>query len=250
MIAITCQDQSEEPDVTPPHPPSPRGDAVDGARAIAPVLLGAAPFGLVAGVAGVVNGATVLQTSAFSLVSFAGAAQIAAMDLLGAGATPWVVLLTMVAINLRFVLYSAGIAPWLGEEPGHRRALGAYLITDHAYVVSTQRFAGHSPIAHPAAFYLGAAATFWAVWQIATIVGALAGSRLPTSVPLTFAAPLSFLALLVPQLHRRPAAAAALVGGGVAAVGHDAPAHLGTLLGCLAGVAAGTWATRGRRGAA
>lgn len=233
--------------MTEPHPPTPRDDALDGARTIAPVLLGAAPFGLVAGVAGVVNGATVLQTAAFSVVSFAGAAQIAGMELLGGGAALWVVLLTMVAINLRFVLYSAGIAPWLRGRPGGERALGAYLITDHAYVVSTQRFAGHYPVAHPAAFYLGAATAFWVVWQAATVVGALAGSRLPTSLPLTFAAPLSFLALLVPQLRRRPAAAAALVGGVVAAIAHDAPAHLGTLLGCLAGVAAGTWTARGRR---
>lgn len=221
-------------------------DVARGARAIAPVLLGAAPFGLVAGVAGVVNGATVVQTVAFSMVSFAGAAQIAAMDLLGAGASIWVVLLTMVAINLRFVLYSAGIAPWLSTDPPHRRALGAYLVTDHAYVVSVSRFAQSPPVNRPADYYLGAAAAFWVTWQVATLVGALVGRGLPASIPLTFAAPLSFLALLIPQLSTRPNIAAAATGGVVAMVGRDAPANLGVLLGCVAGVAVGTWAHRKR----
>lgn len=225
-------------------------DTARGARAIAPVLLGAAPFGLVAGVSGVVNGATVLQTVAFSVVSFAGAAQIAAMDLLGGGAAIWVVLLTMVAINLRFVLYSAGLAPWLRDEPRRRRALGAYLVTDHAYVVSSTRFTRAPPLSRPADYYLGAAAAFWVTWQTATLAGALIGRGLPESIPLTFAAPLSFLALLVPQLTAWPHLVAAATGGLVAVVGHGAPANLGVLLGCLAGVLAGTWAHTRRSGSA
>lgn len=226
-----------------------RTDAARGARAIAPVLLGAAPFGLVAGVSGVVNGATVLQTVAFSVIAFAGAAQIAAMDLLGDGAAVWVVLLTMVAINLRFVLYSAGLAPFLRADPAHRRALGAYLVTDHAYVVSTDRFARPPTLAHPTSYYLGAALAFWVTWQVATLAGALMGRGLPPSIPLTFAAPLSFLALLVPQLRSRPGMVAATTGGAVATLGHAAPANLGMLLGCLCGILAGTWATQ-RQGAA
>lgn len=225
------------------HPALRDSDLARGATAIAPVLLGAAPFGLVAGVSGTTNGATVLQTSAFSLISFAGAAQIAAMDLLGNGASIWVVLLTMCAINLRFVLYSAGLAPWLRDQPRTRRALGAYLVTDHAYVVSVGRFAQRPPVARPADYYLGAACAFWVTWQVATLVGAAIGTGLPTSVPLTFAAPLSFLALLVPQLTRWPNLAAAATGGVVALVGRDAPANLGVLLGCLAGIAVGAIAS-------
>lgn len=224
----------------------PRGgtDAAQGARAITPLLLGAAPFGLVAGVAGAVNGATTLQTVAFSLVSFAGAAQIAAMDLLGQGAAVWVVLLTMVAINLRFVLYSAGLAPWLRTEPLPRRALGAYLLTDHAYVVSSARFVRPPPVPRPACYYLGAALAFWVTWQVATLVGAVIGAGLPDSLPLSFAAPLTFLALLVPQLTSRPNVAAAGTGGLVAVAAADAPANLGMLLGCVSGILVGSWVHR------
>jgi len=89
-------------------------------------------------------------------------------------------------------------------------------------------------------YYFGAAATLWVNWQICTIVGVLIGTAVPDSLPLDFAVPLVFLVLLVPAITSRPAAVAAIVGGGTAVLSAEAGAgHLAVLCGALAGIAAG-----------
>lgn len=218
-----------------------------GAVAISPILVGVVPFGLVAGVAGVENGATVVDAVAFSLLAFAGAAQIAAFDLLGAGAPLAVVIGTAIMINLRFVMYALSLAPHLAQEPVRRRVLGAYLLTDHAYAIALFRYGQEPAPRSRGAYYLGAAMAFWVTWQVATLVGALLGGGVPEQVPLGFAVPLSFLALLVPTLVDRPTAVAALLAGTVATAAHDAPANLGMLGGAVAGVGAGALLSRARR---
>jgi predicted branched-subunit amino acid permease len=212
---------------------------VRGAVAILPVLVGVVPFGLVAGLAGVSNGLGVVESVALSVVTYAGAAQIAALDLIGSGAPTAVVLLTAGIINLRFVLYSATLAPFFrGTGPG-RRALGAYALTDHAFALSVTRFPDMPSRSERVAFYLGAAGLFWVVWQVCVLAGSLLGAGLPSSGLLSFAVPLSFLALLAPQLTSRPPIAAALAGGTVAVATHGLPANLGMLAGTAAGIAAG-----------
>lgn len=206
-------------------------------RTVAPVLLGIAPFGLVAGAAAVDVGLPVSGAVALSVVVFAGASQLAAIDLLGQGAPAVVVVLTALVINARMVMYSASLAPYLREEELGWRTLEAYLLTDQAYALSVTRFAdGDVPRRW---FYLGTALPLWVVWQVATVAGALAGARIPESVPLTFAVPLTFLALLVPAVEDRPTAAAALVGGSVATLVTGLPYNLGLLAGALAGIVAG-----------
>lgn len=149
----------------------------------------------------------------FSVVVYAGAAQLAALDLLGGDTAVAVVVLTALVINSRFVLYSASLAPSLSEVPRGRRLLGAYLLTDQAYAVSLVRF--RSPVDAPGRwrFYLGASVVMWVTWQVSTVLGALVGGAVPNAVPLEFAVPLAFLALLVPTVTDSATAVAAVVSG-------------------------------------
>lgn len=211
-----------------------------------PILIGVLPFALVAGAAGVQNGLTVLETVSFSMLAFAGAAQITAAQLMGAGASVVVVVVTAVVINLRFLLYSADLSRMLPPQPTGRRLGSAYVITDHAYAVSERRSrAGGGPLE---VFYLAAALTFWVTWQSANLVGAAIGSRLPVDSVLTFAVPLSFLGLLVPALTSSARGVACVTAAVVAVVARDAPAGSGVLLAILAGLVAGALARRVRRG--
>lgn len=224
-----------------------RSALADGAVAIAPILLGIVPFGLIAGLAAVEIGLRPLDASAFSLLVFAGAAQLAAIDLLGSGASLGVVVVTAMVINLRMAMYSASLAPYLAGEPRRRRLFAAYFLTDQAYAVSVGRFVRDPQYHDRLRFYLGAAISMWLTWQLATITGALVGRAVPDSVPLGFAVPLAFLSLLVPSVTDRPTLAAAVVAGSGAVMAAPLPANLGMPLATAAGIAVGwTLARRSR----
>jgi predicted branched-subunit amino acid permease len=176
---------------------------------------------------------------AFSAIAFAGAAQIAAFNMLGSGVPILVVIGAATMINLRFALYSASLSPHLAHESRPRRLVGAYLLTDHAYALSMARSTGTRAPRAVAAFYLGAAATFWVTWQVCTLIGALLGGRLPHQIPLQFAVSLSFLALLVPMLTDSAAWSAAAVAALCATAAQSAPGNVGMIGGTVAGAVVG-----------
>lgn len=214
-----------------------RDDFLAGVRDVAPVVLGIVPFGLVAGAAAVEAGLTGAQAVGLSVVVFAGASQLAAIDLLADGAPLVVVVGTVVVVNLRMVMYSASIAPQFRDIAARWKALMSYLLTDQAYAMSLTRFRENGVSRR--GYYLGVAAPLWVVWQICTIVGVVVGARVPAWLPLDFALPLVFLALLVPAMEDAGTVVAALVGGALATVGAGLPYELGLPLGAVCGVLAG-----------
>ncbi|MEA5386983.1 AzlC family ABC transporter permease [Haloarculaceae archaeon H-GB2-1] len=60
-----------------------REDFLAGARVVSPMLLGIVPFGLIVGVTAVGAGLSPGQALGLSTVVFAGASQLAAIELLG-----------------------------------------------------------------------------------------------------------------------------------------------------------------------
>lgn len=215
-----------------------------GAVAVSPIILGVIPFGLIAGAAAVERGLTALDAVALSLGIFAGAAQLAAIEVLGTGGSVPVAVITALVINLRMMMYSASLSPWLATEPLARRGLAAYLLTDQAYAVALARYtdpdADDLAPRHRLAYYLGAGLTLWVSWQTCTVIGAVVGGSIPDGVPLGFAIPLVFLTLLPPAVTDRATVVAAVVGAAVATAGAEWPANLGMLTGAASGVAAGT----------
>lgn len=217
-----------------------------GAAAIAPMLMGVVPFGLVAGAAPVANGFDGWTAVGLSTVVFAGASQLAIVDVLSHGGSAVVAILAALTINLRMVLYSASIAPYLGHESTRRRLVAAYLLNDHA--LSVPRWAADDRADGRLAFYVGAGVVLWVGWVAATMAGVLLGAAVPDSVPLDFAVPLVFLVLLVPVLVDRPAVVAAAAGGAAAVIAAEGGAGpLSMIVGAAAGIAAGTVADMGRR---
>jgi len=214
-----------------------------GAAAVAPMLIGVVPFGLVAGASPVDQGLGGGAAVGFSTIVFAGASQLAAIDVLGDGGSALLAALAAWTINLRILLYSASLAPHLAHEPRRTRLGVAYLLTDQAYAVSIQRWTaeGGSPPERRVPFYLGGALLLWVSWQLATLAGIVVGPVVPDDVPLAFAVPLVFLVLLIPAITSRPAVVAAVVGGAAAVAAAEAGiAEASIMVGALAGIVAGT----------
>jgi branched chain amino acid efflux pump len=224
-----------------------RPDFLAGARDMTPPLLGLLPFGLVCGVGAQSAGASIPESLGLSALMFSGAAQILATQLFAAGAPVAVTILTCFVVGLRFLMYSAAMAPHLrGLPPRWRHAL-SFLLTDQAFAAGIRRFRETGDTRNGASYFLGAGLLLWATWQVSCLVGYWAGNVIPVAWSLDFVVPLCFLALLVPALDDRSTRVAALAAG-VAVVALDAlPMRLSLICAGLVGIAAGMIAEMRRR---
>lgn len=216
-----------------------------GAAAMAPILVGIVPLGLIGGVATVEAGLGIAEAMGFSALAFAGAAQLAALDLMARDTSLPVVVMTALVINVRVVMYSASIAPHLAHLPRRRRLAASYMLVDQVYAISIVRFTRDAEIDRWR-FFVGAAVPMLMVWVSTTGLGVLVGDAVPDAVPLAFALPLAFIALLVPTVTDRPGVVAALTAAVVATVAAPLPANLGMPLAATAGILAG-WIAAARR---
>ena len=111
-----------------------------GMKDTSPLLIGAAPFGIIYGVLATGAGIPVVMAQAISLIVFAGSAQFIAAQLIGAGASGMVIVLTTFIINLRHALYSASIAPYVKDLPRAWKWVLSYLLTDEAFAVAITHY--------------------------------------------------------------------------------------------------------------
>ncbi len=202
------------------------------------------PFGLITGVTAANSEIGTFLAWATSWIIFAGAAQLATLDLFNAGAASVVIIATALTINARHFMYSAALAPAFQEYPSRWRLALPYLLTDQAYAITIGPYEEHIDPVYRRYFFFGGAASFWVMWQITTALGVMFGAIIPPEWGLTFAVPLVFIALLIPTLKDRPAVLAAVVGGSVAVMAASAPYQSGLIIGAVAGVVAGTAAAR------
>jgi predicted branched-subunit amino acid permease len=75
------------------------------------------PFGLVAGAAPVAAGFDLIHAVALSTIVFAGASQLAMVDVLASNGGAAIAIVTALTINLRLLLYSASLARPLAHLP-------------------------------------------------------------------------------------------------------------------------------------
>jgi predicted branched-subunit amino acid permease len=170
---------------------------------------------------------------------FAGSAQVAIIDLLGAGAAPVVIVVAALAINLRLVLYSATMAPRWAGAPAWWRALAAYLLVDPSLAVGVEGYERHAELERGHRHYMGGAVLLWIAWLAAIALGATAGASLPAGLHLEVVIPLFLVGEVANRVSTRPARHAAAAAVVVAVLALSAPLHLGPLLAIGAGTFVG-----------
>ena len=223
-----------------PKAASSRAAFVAGVKATAPVLLALVPFALAFGTMAAGSGLSTLEALAMSVFVFAGAAQLAMIPLISAGASVAVIVLTVLVINLRMTLYSASLAPHFRLLPAGWKGLLSYLLTDQAYAATITRFdEGRTEEPDKRWYYLGVALAVWVTWQPAAMLGVFLGSRASEGWSLDFVLPLTFIALVLPAIKDRTTATAALSAGGTAVFVAAMPLNLGLITAALVGVLGG-----------
>ncbi|HRK57729.1 MAG TPA: AzlC family ABC transporter permease [Burkholderiaceae bacterium] len=218
---------------------------IEGVRAAIVALVATSAWALVTGVAMTRSGLTPWQALGMSLLVYAGSAQLAALPLIAAGAPIWVVLLTALILNLRFIIFSAALHPYLGALPMKKRLVLGYLTTDFGSAICLthwQRWcaAGSSRPGDERQiwFFIGLASISWLTWQGASVVGIWAGASVPQNWGLDFLPFVALTALMVPMVLGRPALVGVTVAAAVALAGAALPLRLGLLAAVVAGVAA------------
>ncbi|TVP70988.1 MAG: branched-chain amino acid ABC transporter permease [Rhodobacteraceae bacterium] len=184
-----------------------------GFRAALPHVLVIIPFGAVFGVVATEAGLNLAQVMGFSVMVIAGAAQFVAVQMMLENAPVLIVLTAALAVNLRMAMYSASLAPHLGPISWWKRAFVSYFMVDQAYAVSILKY-DQTPAMTPGqkmAFYMGVVTPLAPLWYLATWGGAVLGTAIPVGLPIDFAVPITFLALIVPMLRTLAHVTAAMV---------------------------------------
>ena len=215
-----------------------------GVRDGAPFILVAGPFGMLFGILATEAGFQLLETMTFSVSVFAGASQFTALQLMHEEAPTIIVLISALAVNLRVAMYSASLTPYLGAAPLWQRACAAYLVVDQSYALSITKFETEPDMTTPQrlAYFFGTNGVVAPTWYLATLVGALMGSRIPESWALDFVMPVAFLAMIAPMLRTPPHLIAALTASIMALAAAGLPFNLGLIVAGFCGMVAGAQA--------
>jgi predicted branched-subunit amino acid permease len=144
-------------------------------------------------------------------------------------------------VNLRFVIFTAGLYPYFRHLPLGRRILLGYVTGDVSFALSVSRWATQPLLPAQGSrertwFYLGICSATWVVWQVSSIAGIFLGGGIPGTWGLDFVAILALLALVLPMIAGAPTIAGALVAGVVAVLTAGAPLKLGLVVAVLAGI--------------
>lgn len=219
-----------------PTHPTPTEAVRRGIRELLPATPGIFAWGLVTGVAMVKAGLDTSHAIVLSLLAYAGSAQLAALPLIAAVAPVWLVFVTAVVVNLRFVVYSAAVRAGFAHLHWHRRMWLGYIVGDIMFVRFSALRQNDPDYPHPVAYYLGGAVANWIIWQVSSILGIVAAGLIPDAWGLELAGTLALVALLAPLCLRIPTLAGALVAAIVAMMSHSLPLRLGLLLGMVSGM--------------
>ena len=201
--------------------------------------IGIAAWGLVTGVAMVKSGLSVPLSIFMSLLIYAGSAQLAVLPLLVAGAPLWVIWLTAICVNLRFVIFSQMWRSYFHEFPRNKRLLLGYFSGDVIFVGFMKRFPDAKPAPGQVAYFSGAASTNWLMWQVPSIAGMLLANAIPLSWGLGFAGVLALLGILLSMINDRFTVLATAVAGTAAIAAFALPLKMNILVAVVAAVAAG-----------
>lgn len=203
----------------------------------APALFGIAAWGLVVGIAMVKTGLSVPQSLAMTLLVFAGSAQLAALPLIAAQAPIWIIFVSALVVNLRFIIFSALLAPHFKHLPWHKRFFLGYVTGDLSVALFLQRYPSYAPELGKLSYLKGLLYSNWWAWQGGSIAGIFLGSAVPSAWGLGFAATLAIICITVPMVQNRAALCGVLVAAFVAVAGNGLPYKLGLLAAVIAGMA-------------
>lgn len=212
---------------------------------MAPLAAGISAWGLMTGVAMVKSGMSVFEALAMTFLVYAGSSQLAAIPLIVAGAPIWVILATGFCVNLRFVVFSLHLRPYLMHLPRWRRLVNGYLTADLTYALFTRQFPapGETPQQRreQEAYLAGNYGVTWCSWMGTSVVGIALADLIPSEWGLGFAGVLCLIGILCSLASTPARLMAAVVAGAAAVAAYAFPLKLNIVVAIATAVLAGLW---------
>ncbi|MGE0283331.1 MAG: AzlC family ABC transporter permease [Rhizobiaceae bacterium] len=192
-------------------------DFWEGARLSIPVIVSATPFAMLFGALAVANGLSVFEATLMSATIFGGASQMVGIELFGQKIAPWLIVLSIFAVNFRHVLYSAAIGSRLAHWPAWQQAVGYFVLTDPQFALAEARAEEGRKVGF--VWYMGAGGPMVFFWIAGTWLGAMFGRLIPDphALGLDFLLPIYFLGIVM-GFRQRPLWLPVVLVSGVASI--------------------------------
>ena len=187
---------------------------------VSPLMIPVVPFGLIFGVLAIEIGFSPLETMGMSIIVFGGASQIILLQLFSGGASSLVIISSVGAVNSRHLLYGVVVSEHLSDLKLFWKIVVSYFLVDQAFARSNE-YLKKNDEKNKYFHLIGGGATCWVVWQTTTFLGIILGSAIPEKLGLSFAVPLTFLALLVNDFRKLINVIVILISGLVATFGFN-----------------------------
>ena len=213
----------------------------EGVRDQATAAMGIAAWGLMTGVSMVQSGLSPLEALLMTLIVYAGSAQLAATPMIVAGAPLWVILAAAFCVNLRFVVFSAHLRPYLMHLPRWQRLVSGYVTADLSYVFFARRYprpgATQAELAEQQAYLMGNCGVNYVAWMSASLAGIALAHVVPVAWGLGFAGILALLGVLCSLATSKLRVVSLAISGTAAVAAYALPLKLNIVVAIASAVA-------------
>ena len=187
---------------------------------VSPLMIPVVPFGLIFGILAIDVGFSPLATMGMSLIIFGGASQIVLLQLFSGGASSLVIISSVGAVNSRHLLYGAVVSEHVSDLKLIWKIIISYFLIDQAFARSNDYFKENND-KNKYFHLIGGGVTCWVIWQTTTFLGIILGAAIPEKLGLSFAVPLTFLALLINDFRKLINIFVIVTSGLVATLGYN-----------------------------
>ena len=177
---------------------------IQGVKDCVPTLLGYISIGFAFGVVGIASNISVFEIFLLSTFLYAGSAQFIFCSLFVAGAPATAIILTVWIVNLRHLLMSFSLAPYLTQYSLLKNIGFGTLLTDESFGVASVTASKQKTLGDR--WMNGLNITAYVVWIASCVLGGIIGQYVPDPEKwgLDYALIAMFVALLALTLHHLP----------------------------------------------
>ncbi len=180
-----------------------RSEFNQGLRGGLVIALSSAPFAVLFGAVASDNGLTVMEAGLMSATVYAGASQLVGIELFGHHVAPWLIVLSVFAVNFRHILYSAALTRFIVHFSPVQKFFAFFVLTDPQFAEAVKHGESGGRISFP--WYIGFGAAVYFPWLFFSVVGAFFGRMMgdPRTLAIDVLLPVYFLGLVI-GFRRKP----------------------------------------------